>query len=71
MNFSISSNVVPTGDRKQYGLSNGSIMQSASSVEREYMGGIENFVFYVVRVAKRWRYKEEMYEYSPMCREKL
>jgi len=43
-------------------------MQSASSVEREYMGGIENFVFYVVRVAKCWRYREEMY--SPLCREK-
>jgi len=69
MNFSTSSNVETTGDRKQYGLSNGNIMQSAaSSVEREYMGGIENFVFYVVRVAKRWRYREEMY--SPLCREK-
>jgi hypothetical protein len=43
-------------------------MQSASSVEREYTGGIENFMFYVVRVAKCWRYREEMY--SPLCREK-
>jgi hypothetical protein len=68
VDFSISSNAVPTGDRKQWRLSNGNIMQSASSVEREYMGGIENSMFYVVRVAKWCRYWEEMY--SPLCREK-
>jgi hypothetical protein len=43
-------------------------MLSASSVERECMGGIENFMFYVVRVAKSWRYREDIY--SPLCTEK-
>jgi hypothetical protein len=43
-------------------------MQSAGSVERECMGGMENFVLYVVRVAKYRRYRGEM---SPQaCTEK-
>jgi hypothetical protein len=57
MYFSSSSNVVHTGDQKQWRPSNGNIMQSSGSVEREYMGGIENFMLYVVRVGKCWRYR--------------
>jgi hypothetical protein len=41
-------------------------MQSAGSVERECMGGIEHFVLYVVRVAKYWRYRDEMPP-PPVC----
>jgi hypothetical protein len=51
---------VHTGDQKQWRLSNGNIMQSASSVERECMGRMENFVLYVVGVAKYHRYRDEM-----------
>jgi hypothetical protein len=44
-------------------------MQSASRVEREYMGGIENSVLflYVARVAKYWGYTDRAS--SPAYRE--
>jgi hypothetical protein len=50
---------VYTGDQKQWRLSNGNIMQSSGSVEREGMREIKNFMLYVVRVAKCWRYRDE------------